>query len=55
MVGFGAFVILNMFQTLKITDRPKYNVITSPSVILLMVVARHLKFGNLRSNQGCLK
>lgn len=39
VVGFGAFVILNMFQTLKITDRAKYNVIASPSVILLMVVA----------------
>ena len=39
VVGFGAFVILNMFQTLKITDRAKYNVIASPSVILLIVVA----------------
>jgi MFS transporter, Spinster family, sphingosine-1-phosphate transporter len=39
VVGFGAFVILNMFQSLKLTDRPTYNVVTSPSVILLMVVA----------------
>jgi MFS family permease len=39
VVGFGAFVILNMFQSLKLTDRPTYNVVKSPSVILLMVVA----------------
>jgi len=39
VVGFGAFVILNMFQSLKLTDRPAYNVVFSPSVILLMVVA----------------
>lgn len=39
VVGFGAFVILNMFQSLKITDRPTYNVVTSPSVLLLIVVA----------------
>jgi MFS family permease len=39
VVGFGAFVILNMFQSLKLTDRPTYNVVSSPSVILLMVVA----------------
>jgi MFS family permease len=39
VVGFGAFVILNMFQSLRLTDRPSYNVITSPSVILLIVVA----------------
>ncbi|HEU4652024.1 MAG TPA: MFS transporter [Croceibacterium sp.] len=39
VVGFGAFVILNMFQSLRLTDRPTYNVVTSPSVLLLMVVA----------------
>jgi MFS family permease len=39
VVGFGAFVILNMFQSLKLTDRATYNVVGSPSVILLMVVA----------------
>ena len=38
VVGFGAFVILNMFQRLKLTDRPTYNVVLSPSLILLMVV-----------------
>jgi MFS family permease len=38
VVGFGAFVILNMFQSLKLTDRPTYNVVFSPSIILLMVV-----------------
>jgi len=39
VVGFGAFVILNMFQSLKLTDQPTYNVVASPSVILLIVVA----------------
>lgn len=39
VVGFGAFVILNMFQSLRLTDRATYNVVLSPSVILLMVVA----------------
>jgi len=38
VVGFGAFVILNVFQSLKLTDRPTYNVVFSPSLILLMVV-----------------
>ncbi|MEO6387514.1 MAG: MFS transporter [Croceibacterium sp.] len=38
VVGFGAFVILNLFQSLKLTDRPTYNVVLSPSLILLMVV-----------------
>jgi len=38
VVGFGAFVILNMFQSLKLTDRPTYNTVLSPSLILLMVV-----------------
>lgn len=39
VVAFGAFVILNMFQSLKLTDRPTFNVVASPSVILLIVVA----------------
>jgi MFS transporter, Spinster family, sphingosine-1-phosphate transporter len=38
VVGFGAFVILNLFQSLKLTDRPSYKVVLSPSLILLMVV-----------------
>ncbi len=38
VMGFGAFVILNLFQSFKLTDRPAYNVILSPSLILLMVV-----------------
>ena len=38
VVAFGAFVILNVFQSLKLTDRPTYNVVLSPSLILLMVV-----------------
>jgi MFS family permease len=38
VVGFGLFVIVNLFQSFKLTDRPAYNVIASPSVILLMVV-----------------
>ena len=39
VVGFGAFVILNLFQSLKIKDRATYNVVASPSVLLLIVVA----------------
>lgn len=39
VVGFGAFVILNVFQSLKLTDLPTFNVVSSPSVILIMVVA----------------
>lgn len=38
VAGFGAFVILNLFQALKLTDRPTYNVVLSPSLILLMMV-----------------
>ena len=38
VVGFGAFVVLNLFQSFKLTDRPTYNVVLSPSLILLMVV-----------------
>ncbi len=39
VVGFGAFVVLNLFQSFKLTDKPAYNVILSPSVIMLVVVA----------------
>ena len=38
VVGFGLFVIVNLFQSFKLTDRPAYNVILSPSIMLLMVV-----------------
>ena len=38
VVGFGAFVVLNLFQSLKLTDRPTYNVMFSPSLLLLFVV-----------------
>jgi MFS family permease len=38
VAGFGMFVILNLFQSLKLSDRPTYNVVLSPSLILLMVV-----------------
>jgi MFS family permease len=39
VVAFGAFVILNLFQSFKLTDQATYNVVVSPSVILLIVVA----------------
>ena len=38
VVGFGAFVVLNLFQSLKLTDKPSYNVMLSPSLLLLFVV-----------------
>jgi len=38
VVGFGLFVILNLFQSFKLTDRPTFNVMLSPSLMLLMVV-----------------
>jgi MFS family permease len=38
VAGFGAFVILNLFQSLKLSDRPAYAVVLSPSLILLMLV-----------------
>ena len=38
VVGFGAFVVMNLFQSLKLTDRPTYNVMFSPSLLLLFVV-----------------
>lgn len=38
VVGFGAFVVLNLFQSLKLTDMPTYKVMLSPSLMLLFVV-----------------
>ncbi|BBC71843.1 MFS transporter [Altererythrobacter sp. B11] len=38
VVGFGLFVILNLFQSFKLTDAPAYRVMLSPSLVLLMVV-----------------
>jgi MFS family permease len=38
VVGFGAFVVLNLFQSLKLNDKPTYNVMLSPSLLLLFVV-----------------
>src|SRR5690606_15995745 len=38
VVAFGAFVILNLCQSLKLTDQPTYKVVLSPSLILLMIV-----------------
>ncbi|MCJ1960973.1 MFS transporter [Novosphingobium sp. 2637] len=36
VVGFGAFVILNLFQSLKLSDRPAHTAIASPTLLLLM-------------------
>jgi MFS family permease len=38
VVGFGLFVIFNLFQSFKLTDLPTYNVVLSPSLLLLMIV-----------------
>ena len=39
VVGFGAFVVVNLLQSLRLTDRPAYAVITrSPSLLLCMAV-----------------
>ncbi len=38
VVGFGAFVVVNLFQALKLTDRPTYAVMASPSLLLLFIV-----------------
>ncbi len=38
VVGFGAFVVLNLFQSFKLTDMPTFHVALNPSLILLMVV-----------------
>jgi len=38
VVGFGAFVVLNLFQSLKLTDPATYRVAFNPSLILLMVM-----------------
>ncbi|MCJ2183445.1 MFS transporter [Novosphingobium sp. 1949] len=36
VVGFGAFVIVNLFQSLKLADRPAHAAICSPTLLLLM-------------------
>jgi MFS family permease len=38
VVGFGLFVIVNLFQSFKLTDQATYHVILSPSIIILMIV-----------------
>ena len=38
VVGFGAFVVLNLFQSLKLTDPATYRIALNPSLILLMVM-----------------
>ncbi len=38
VVGFGLFVVLNLFQSFKLTDKPTFNVVLSPSLIMLMLV-----------------
>ena len=39
VIGFGAFVVLNLFQSFKLTDRPTYNVVVrSPALLMLMAV-----------------
>lgn len=38
VVGFGAFVILNLLQSFRLTDPATYNVVLSPSLMLLMTV-----------------
>jgi MFS family permease len=37
VAAFGAFVVLNLFQSFRLTDPAAYKVILSPSLILLMV------------------
>ena len=38
VAAFGAFVVLNLFQSFKLNDPAAYRVILSPSLILLMLV-----------------
>jgi len=38
VVGFAAFVVLNLFQSFKLTDPATYRVAMNPSLILLMVM-----------------
>jgi len=38
VVGFAAFVVLNLFQSFKLTDAATYRVAMNPSLILLMVM-----------------
>ncbi|MGB3796903.1 MAG: MFS transporter [Alteraurantiacibacter sp.] len=35
--GFGAFVVLNLFQSFKLTDRPTFHVALNPSLVMLMI------------------
>ncbi|MEL1251502.1 MFS transporter [Aurantiacibacter gilvus] len=36
--GFGAFVVLNLFQNFRLTDKPTFKVALNPSLLLLMVM-----------------
>ena len=38
VVGFSAFVVLNLFQSFKLTDQATYRVVLNPSLIMLMVM-----------------
>ena len=36
--GFGAFVVLNLFQNFRLTDKPTFNVVLNPSLLMIMVL-----------------
>lgn len=36
--GFGAFVVVNLFQNFRLTDKPTFNVVLNPSLIMLMIM-----------------
>ncbi len=38
VVGFGAFVVLNLFQSFRLTDPPTFHAVLNPSLLLLMLV-----------------
>lgn len=38
VVGFGLFVVLNLFQSFKLTDAPTAAVVLSPSLLMLILV-----------------
>lgn len=38
VVGFGAFVLLNLFQSFKLTDPATFKVVMNPSLLLLMLM-----------------
>ena len=38
VIGFGAFVILNLFQNYRLTDKPTFHVALNPSLLILMIV-----------------